>query len=78
MISSKIDLQSAYAHSVIVHELVHFIQYQLKINESVECLSALERDAYDIQARYMDQHQIPKNFNKLTVALRSMCMDYAE
>lgn len=77
-ISSKIDLQSAYAHSVIVHELVHFIQYQEKINETVECLSALERDAYDIQAMYMDQHHIPKNFDKLTVALRSMCMDYTE
>ena len=32
MISSQIDLKSNYARSVIVHELVHFIQYQHKLN----------------------------------------------
>lgn len=73
LISSKIDLESAYARSVIVHELVHFIQYQQKMNEKVACLNALERDAYELQARYMDRYDIPKNFDTTTVFIRSMC-----
>lgn len=73
LISSKIDIQSPYARSIIVHELVHFIQYQQEVNRKVDCLNALERDAYDIQAYYMDAYHIPKPFDKVTIALRSMC-----
>lgn len=78
LISSKIDLHTAYARSVIVHELVHYIQYQQKMNDAVECLNALEKDAYDIQAAYMEDHGIPKTFDKVTVALRSMCFGYGD
>ncbi len=73
LISSKIDANSAYARSVMVHELVHFIQYQQRVNENVDCLNALERDAYETQARYMDAYNIPKNFDPVTVTIRSMC-----
>lgn len=77
LIGSKIDIQSPYAHSVIVHELVHFIQYQQGVNRKADCLNALERDAYDIQARYMDAYHIPKPFDEFTVALRSTCWNTA-
>ena len=75
LISARIDWNSSYGRSVIVHELVHFIQYQQGMQDQVDCLNALEKDAYDIQALYMEAHRIPKNFDKLTVALRSMCWD---
>jgi len=73
LLSSKIDGNSPYGRSVIVHELIHFIQYQQGMPDRVMCLNALERDAYETQALYMDAHGVPMNFDKLTVALRSMC-----
>lgn len=78
LISSKIDLKSKYAHSVILHELVHFIQYQHMLDKKVNCPNALELDAYNLQAHYMDYHQIPKNFDQATIALRSMCWSFEE
>lgn len=78
LLSNKIDPNSGYGRSVIVHELVHFIQYQQKLNEEVACLNALERDAYTLQAQYMEQHGIPKNFDQATIALRSMCWNALE
>jgi hypothetical protein len=78
LLNSKIDWHTPYGRSVIVHELVHFIQYQQGLHRQVNCLNALERDAYEIQALYMEMHHIPKNFDKLTVALRSMCWDDPE
>lgn len=78
LISSKIDLETPYARSVILHELVHFIQHRQGLYEQVNCLNALEKDAYDIQALYMDAHHIPKNFDALTVAIRSICLDTPE
>ncbi len=78
LLSSKIDWDSPYGRSVIVHELVHFIQYQRGMQDRVECLNALERDAYEVQALYMEAHGVEKNFDKLTVALRSMCWENPE
>lgn len=78
LLSSKIDWNSPYGRSVIVHELVHFIQYQQGMQNRVECLNALERDAYEVQALYMETFGVPKNFDKLTVALRSMCWENPE
>lgn len=77
-ISSKIDLKSKYARSVILHELVHFIQYQHRLNEQADCPNALEKDAYNLQGRYMDFFHIPKNFDQGTIALRSMCWNFEE
>lgn len=77
-ISSKIDLSSQYAHSVIVHELIHFIQYQQGMDKKVSCRNELERDAYEVQALYMETHNIPKNFDKATIVLRSICWDQTE
>ena len=78
LLSYRIDWDSPYGRSVILHELVHFIQYQHGMQDRVGCLNALEKDAYDAQALYMEMHQIPKNFDKLTVALRSMCWENPE
>ncbi len=78
LLSSRIDWDSPYGRSVIVHELVHFIQYQQGMQDRVECLNALERDAYRVQALYMEAHGVTKNFDKLTVTLRSMCWENPE
>ena len=78
LVSSRIDWDSAYGRSVIVHELVHFIQYQRGEQDRVGCLNALEKDAYQVQALYMEAFGVPKNFDKLTVALRSMCWENPE
>lgn len=78
LVSSRIEWDSPYGRSVLVHELVHFIQYQQGEHDQTACLNALEKDAYEVQALYMETHGIPKNFDKLTVALRSMCWENPE
>ncbi|MEJ2157865.1 MAG: hypothetical protein P8X96_21250 [Desulfobacteraceae bacterium] len=78
LVSGRINWDSPYGRSVIVHELVHFIQYRQGVQDQVACLNALEKDAYEAQALYMAAHDIPMNFDKLTVALRSMCWENPE
>lgn len=76
LIRDNIDLSSIYGKSVLLHELVHFIQYQNGIDKKVECRSMLERDAYDIQREYLDNYNIPKPFDEFTILMRSKCMYY--
>jgi hypothetical protein len=72
-IGKKIDPQSPYGRSVVVHELIHFLQKVHKHETKVACTNALEKDAYQIQAKYMKQHQLTPEFNNFTVLVRSMC-----
>jgi hypothetical protein len=72
-IGKKIDPQSPYGRSVVVHELIHFLQKVHKHETKVACTNALEKDAYQIQAKYMKQNQLTPEFNGFTVFVRSMC-----
>lgn len=69
----NIDLSTDYGKSALVHELIHFIQYQNGQHHSVPCIAALEREAYKIQRIYMEQHGVAPDFDKFTVAMRSLC-----
>lgn len=72
-LGKKINPHSSYGRSVIVHELIHFLQKTHQHEKKVACGNALEKDAYTIQARYMKAHQLKVGFNAFTIAMRSMC-----
>ncbi len=69
----NVDTGSEFGKAALVHELVHFVQYQTGENERVRCTAELERDAYDIQRIYMKQHGLEPEFDEFTVIMRSMC-----
>lgn len=75
-VSERVDLASAAGQAVLVHELVHFLQYEQGMEHTVPCTQALERDAYTIQAAYMSAHGLKPEFDNFTVAVRSMCPSY--
>jgi len=74
-LGKKVDVTSDYGHSVLVHELIHFLQKKHNQHALVECHNALEKDAYFIQEDFMKQHQLTPPFNRFTVLMRSMCAD---
>jgi hypothetical protein len=73
LVATDIDLQSAYGQAVLVHELVHFIQFEAGDDEEVRCLHALEKDAYTVQRNFMEAKGLEPDFDAFTVAVRSMC-----
>ncbi len=55
-VSDRIDLGTTYGQSVLLHELVHHIQFQMDL-EGIACgYSFIEGDAYSIQAAYLKEH----------------------
>ena len=55
-ISDRIDWGSTYGQSVLLHELVHHVQYQMDL-EGIACgYSFVEGDAYSVQAAYLKEH----------------------
>ena len=55
-LSDRIDLNTAYGQSVLLHELVLHVQHQMDLDEIACGYSFVEDDAYTVQAEYLKQH----------------------
>ena len=72
-----LDLAMPEGRAVLVHELVHYLQYQKGLEKSLPCMRELEPPAYAAQAKYLKQHDRPVPFNELHVLFVSLCTPYA-
>ncbi len=72
-LSSNIDLATTEGQAVLVHELIHYLQYQQGLERSVPCMRALELSAYAAQAEYLRQHGGQSPFNEVQVLAVSTC-----
>jgi hypothetical protein len=66
-----LDLNTEEGKGILLHELVHYLQYQEDIDKNVECKNELEALAYMIEAKYLNtqhvKHSITQNhINKIS------------
>ncbi|MEE8321790.1 MAG: hypothetical protein V3R68_08125 [Gammaproteobacteria bacterium] len=54
---NSIDLNSEQGRIVLLHELVHFLQYQHGVDRQVDSVNALEPQAYQLEELYITEHQ---------------------
>lgn len=67
------DLETVEGRAVLVHELVHYLQYHSGVDRSVECIRKLEPAAYAAQAKYLAQHGKAPEFDQLRILVVSNC-----
>lgn len=72
-VRNSVDLDTVYGKSALVHELVHYIQYQQSKHTQVACINALEKDAYHVQSAYLRDKGEEPRVDDFTVAVRSLC-----
>ena len=49
------DINTVHDKSILLHELAHHLQYQNYKNENAACLGELEREAYDLQDKWLKE-----------------------
>ena len=49
------DVSSVHDKSILFHELVHHIQYANNLHNTVECKPKLEKEAYDLQDKWLQK-----------------------
>ena len=69
----NIDLESERGRSNLLHELVHYLQYQLGVSDRVQCKNELEPLAYELEARYLAEHDAQIDFTYGQVRRLSRC-----
>lgn len=52
----SIDINTTKGRSILLHELVHYLQYKNGHNHQVECKNRLEYLAYTLEAAYLKEH----------------------
>ena len=70
------DLTTIEGQAVLIHELVHYLQYYHGIDKQVECMRELESAAYAAQAEFLAQHDQEAPFNDMHVLLVSACRQW--
>lgn len=64
--------------ATLVHELVHYVQETASL--SYPCVAARERDAYELQLKWLQEQGVTDRygfleFNEFTITVYSMCRD---
>jgi uncharacterized protein DUF6647 len=69
----SVDLKTEVGRGVLLHELVHYLQYEEQLDKNVDCKNELEALAYTIEAQYLHEHNQDSEFSKQLIKDRSEC-----
>ncbi len=72
-ILDSLDLTSTEGVAILLHEVVHFLQYQYDHDKNVECKNELESLAYTLEAEFLNAHDHPHNINVKHIDKVSQC-----
>lgn len=69
----SIDLDTDEGKGILLHELVHFLQYQTGMDDNVNCKNELESLAYVLEARFLESHNHDHNISSSHIKKVSQC-----
>ena len=72
-ILDSLDLTSENGKGILLHELVHFLQYQYDLDKNVQCKNELESLAYMLEAKYLQAHHHKHNISMKHINRVSRC-----
>jgi Zn-dependent peptidase ImmA (M78 family) len=72
-ILDNLDLSVEGDRAILLHELVHYLQYRYGDDKGAECKNELEKLAYRLEAEYLHSHNHKINFNANHIENVSRC-----
>ena len=69
----SLDLKTEEGKAILLHELVHYLQYQDNIDQNVECKNELEALAYTLEAQYLNGQNINHKITQEHINKISSC-----
>ena len=69
----SIDLKTDEGKGILLHELVHYLQYQTGINKDVQCKNELESLAYVLEAKFLESHNHQHSITESHINKLSQC-----
>lgn len=69
----SVDLETEAGRGVLLHELVHYLQYEEALDKEVECKNELEALAYMLEAKYLSENDLEADFSQQHINKVSEC-----
>ncbi|MBT7951065.1 MAG: hypothetical protein HN764_05530 [Gammaproteobacteria bacterium] len=69
----SVDLDTETGRGVLLHELVHYLQYEEQFDKQADCKNELEALAYMLEAKYLTDHDINPGFTQQHIDKLSEC-----
>lgn len=69
----SLDLATEQGKAILLHELVHFLQYKMGEDKNVDCKNELESLAYLLEAKYLHSHGEQHPMNQAQIDRISEC-----
>ncbi len=69
----SIDLETDEGKGILLHELVHYLQYQTGLDDNVKCKNELESLAYVLEAKFLESHDHKHNISASHIQKVSQC-----
>lgn len=69
----SIDLDTDEGKGILLHELVHYLQYQTGLDDNVKCKNELESLAYVLEAKFLESHDHKHNISSAHIQKVSQC-----
>ncbi len=69
----SLDLKSEEGKAILLHELVHYLQYEESVDQNVECKNELEALAYTLEAAYLNNQGVTHNISQNHIKNVSSC-----
>ncbi len=69
----SIDLDTDEGKGILLHELVHYLQYQTGMDDNVKCKNELESLAYVLEAKFLESHDHKHNISDAHIDKVSQC-----
>ncbi len=69
----SIDLDTDEGKGILLHELVHYLQYQTGMDDNVSCKNELESLAYVLEAKFLESHDHDHNISDSHIQKVSQC-----
>lgn len=69
----SIDLDTDQGKGILLHELVHYLQYQTGMDKNAKCKNELESLAYVLEAKFLDSHDHSHNISQSHINKVSQC-----
>ena len=69
----SIDLETNAGKAILLHELVHFLQYQTGMDKDAKCKNELESLAYVLEAKFLNSQHHKHNITRSHINKVSQC-----
>jgi hypothetical protein len=69
----SIDLESDEGKGILLHELVHYLQYQTGVDKDAKCMNELESLAYVLEAKFHESNDHEHNITDAHIDKVSQC-----